>query len=716
MKKFYLFILFLFSITSAFAQINTGGLHANFGVDADTRASYKKYGPAGNYAASDDWFSITGLSGRAVIDTANASVYKTQLQNNRNISFSQRMSVPAFSNVNGRLWLDAVYARDYIDGTGNSRDSTSFTDARNAENISSWDGGVRNMDSEHDIVDAYAHLRRNGASANDSLWLFAGVSTVDKSSNRYVDIELFNKDLSYNRNTRKFTSAGTTLGHTPWIFDLTGKVIQTGDVLITIIHLSGQKPQVDIHIWVSRLTYYLGNPALFKFGTIFHEGSNNASHGYANVIPRSTSTKTGAAITNYSSNANADTTYATPWGTVRSNGNWSQTYQSRQLAEIGLNLTRIGLDASSYLVTSALKCTNFYKSVIFKSGTYSNGYGNHNYDNDRDDDRYHDNDNDDYGNGNGNGNGCGDNNKYIKLEDFVGPFNFTAPTLNYSVSVDTITCRNPVATLSINNQVGSGLISWSTIDGEILGPITNTTNTIDKQGTYTVSGTLAPGCPTIKTEQVTVVADMIAPVVTADIALTPEGEIQLVGGDTAASNVMTPFGASKGLKWDWKGPNGFTSSEQSPLINVEWAWGSYYLTVEELRNGCTANIALDISFDALQKVEEKTVLSAQQNEESQTVLSTQQNEASQTLSSSIPTKGNYVWRNATNKLFLVTNQEATAAGTVMIHNVNGQLLGSKNLNITKGQNNIELPATSSAQMKIVSFYVGKKLVFTQKIY
>src|SRR3982751_7095916 len=173
MKKFYTLALLLLSFAAGYSQILTGGLHANFGVDADTKASYKKYGPSGDYSNSDDWFSLAGAKGKGVIDTTNAAYYKTQLQNGKNISLMQNMSVAPYSNVNGRLWLDAAYVRDHY-----YRDSTSFTAAINGVNPSQWTAGTRTLAADNDIIDAYAHLRRNGLSVNDSLWFFAGVSTV----------------------------------------------------------------------------------------------------------------------------------------------------------------------------------------------------------------------------------------------------------------------------------------------------------------------------------------------------------------------------------------------------------------------------------------------------------------------------------------------------------------------------------------------------------
>src|SRR5688500_12540687 len=78
---------------SASAQLNLTGFHGNFGIDADTRAQATKYGTAPSPNNGDDWFSsIT----RGVIDTSNASFYKSQLQSNRNISFIKSMSAPLF--------------------------------------------------------------------------------------------------------------------------------------------------------------------------------------------------------------------------------------------------------------------------------------------------------------------------------------------------------------------------------------------------------------------------------------------------------------------------------------------------------------------------------------------------------------------------------------------------------------------------------------------
>src|SRR6516225_2577176 len=80
------------------AQLTNGGLNAGFGVDADTRANWMKYGfPTGN-VASDDWFAPSGF-GNNVIDTSNWAFYFSQLQAGGNFTFSKRMSQLLYSKI-----------------------------------------------------------------------------------------------------------------------------------------------------------------------------------------------------------------------------------------------------------------------------------------------------------------------------------------------------------------------------------------------------------------------------------------------------------------------------------------------------------------------------------------------------------------------------------------------------------------------------------------
>jgi hypothetical protein len=79
-------------------------------------------------------------------------------------------------------------------------------------------------------------------------------------------------------------------------------------------------------------------------------------------------------------------------------------------------------------------------------------------------------------------------------------------------------------------------------------------------------------------------------------------------------------------------------------------------------------------------------------------------------------KGIYIQRNATNHLSLVNNQPSAISGTLMMHSIHGQLIISKNVNLIRGINNIELPSSNLPQLRIVSLYSGQQLLFMQKVY
>lgn len=630
------------------AQLSRTGLHANFSVDADTRAGFIKFGAQANAGTTDDWFSFSNQT-QGVIDTTSTAFYKSQLQNKKNISFLKSMSTPLFSKIDGRLWLDGIYLRDFI--SVNSKDSTAFgTAAKNGTNPMTWDGRPSNVPKKTDIVDAYAHFRRNGG-IKDSLWLFTGVSTVGTDGDRYFDIELFKNATTYNKYTGSFIATGLSDGHTEWLFDAFGNIIQTGDMIIAVSYSPGEAPVIDLRIWVSKLTYKFAKPSLMKFGKEFDGG---ALYGYANVLTLNNLTSFGSGSGNFS-NSNSDSTYATPWGTVNTSGDWSQNYDQLQFVEIGLNLTKMGIDASLY--GDLTRCDRIFHSLFFKSRSSSSFTAN--------------------------------------LQDFAGPINFAVPGLDFLVNgtgKDTLTCDNPLGELSImktSSAVGS--YEWKTLDGNIVSMSPDSAEIqVNKKGIYLLSASLSAGCPVIRNEVFTVDLDNLPPVATADITLTPDGAVQLLGGDPVASNVLTPFGRSKGLEWNWKGPNGFNTTEQNPVINGDWIWGAYYLELKELRNGCKSMASMDVSF--------KTSRSGE-------LLPTGVVELEEQM---------YL-RNSGNKLLLVANQKNTSNSVVTVYTSAGQLLMKKQVQLAKGENNIDLQVAPSKQLRIVSVYTNNKLVFTRKM-
>jgi hypothetical protein len=87
MKLCYVILFLMVLHIEGICQLNTGGFHAGFGVDADTKAGYLKYGPVTGPVSSDDWFSSSTASGSNIIDTTNAAYYRSMLQAGNNIPF-----------------------------------------------------------------------------------------------------------------------------------------------------------------------------------------------------------------------------------------------------------------------------------------------------------------------------------------------------------------------------------------------------------------------------------------------------------------------------------------------------------------------------------------------------------------------------------------------------------------------------------------------------
>ena len=123
------------------AQITTPVIKAGFGVDADLRANYFN----GNIQFNDDWFANgTAGTGQAVIDSTGAAAMVSRYLVDpafRKLPFFRTMRVPQFSIVNNRLWIDAVYIRDYNGQSGG--DSTAFLISnKNADSPADWNGGA----------------------------------------------------------------------------------------------------------------------------------------------------------------------------------------------------------------------------------------------------------------------------------------------------------------------------------------------------------------------------------------------------------------------------------------------------------------------------------------------------------------------------------------------------------------------------------------------
>jgi hypothetical protein len=545
MKAVLLWICFIVLQLPGKTQLTNGGIYANFGIDGDTRAGYNKYGQSQGIASGDDWFYPVS-NGFSIIDTSNASFYKSLLITGNNIAFTKRMNAPLYSKLGNTLWLDGVYSRDYI-AVNSFMDSTGFTIAsKNGDNPANWVGGTTSTPNKNDLIDVFAHMRRDGLNVHDSLWLFTAVSTIGTNGSRYFDVELYKKSLGYNSVNGQFSTSGTDAGHTQWLFDAAGNIIQTGDLILAVNFTPGAPPVVDVRIWVSQSTFSTVNPFYFSFGPNFD--GTTPSFGYASIVSKSGSTAFGSGISNYSLTPTQDTTTATPWGTGGALS-WSSQFQSLQYVEIGLNLTRIGIDPSLYSALGLNPCQSLFASIFFKSRSSNSFVSN--------------------------------------MQDFVGPLDFlTFPAMDYGVATDTLKCNKPSGVLTINNNTTAGYYTWTTTNGNITGTSTyGNTASINKPGTYIVSSAPAAGCAITRRDTIVVPIDTFPPIATMKITLAIDQlHLQLTGGDTAASNYMTPFGRSQGLLWNWSGPDSFSSTIQNPLSNV--VGGRYQLIVTEKRNGC----------------------------------------------------------------------------------------------------------------------------------
>ena len=542
---------------SSGAQLNNGGLYAGFGVDADTRTNSLKFGIVTGNIASDDWFAPSGF-GNNVIDTSNWASYLAPLQAGGNFTFTKRMSQLMNAKVGGRIWLDGVYSRDFS-SAASLKDSTMFaTGDKNGDNPNVWTAAISSTPNKNDLVDVFAHMRRDGLTIHDSLWFFSGIAAFGSAANSYYDVELYKNNFSYNSTTKTFSSAGTAGGHSEWLFDAAGNVTQTGDMIIAVSFAPGITPVIDVRLWVSQTTftnYSSGGlaPAYFNFAAAGFS-STTGTYGYASILSKAGTTAFGGGISNYSGVPTFDTTYASPWGTANSTTGWSAYYVPSQFIEIGLNLTRMGVDPSLY---SALNpCQPMYSSIFFKSRSSSSFSAD--------------------------------------LKDFVAPMAFLrSSSLAFTGQGDTIRCNHNPATIQLTNITQAATYTWTTLSGTPVSGASGSSTSVNipTPGTYVVSATTISGCPAAQVDTIVVPIDTFPPVASATAGML-SGQIYLYGGNAVASNYPTPFGGSQGLTYNWTGPGGFGSTSQNPVTDT--TWGTYHLTVTEKRNGCTDTVSTPV--------------------------------------------------------------------------------------------------------------------------
>ncbi len=459
MKKTILLLFFSSCILVLQAQITTPVIRAGFGVDADLRANFfNGFVQSGN----DDWFNNgTAGTGNFIIDTTGAASIMARYAtdpNFRKLPFFRTMRFPAFSVVNNRMLIDAVFTRDY-----HGDDSTIFASGSNKNGMSpvDWSCPVsQSIPDKNDILDMMVHVRRAGPGSTDSLWMMGGVSIENTTGNRYFDFEMYQSDIYYDRTSRQFYGYGPDAGHTSWKFDASGNVTQPGDIIFTAEYSSSSLTLVQARIWIDKASLSM-TPATFNWSGLFDGANNGAQFGYASIAPKTA----GAFYTGLQSSNN---TWPGPFGVVLGNNSMPANYSARQFMEFSVNLTKLGLDPVQLLGGSA--CGMPFRRVLVKTRASTSFTA--------------------------------------ELKDFVGPFDFfLAPRAQAAADIPLFCGSYTVSNLQVTNPVSTSVYEWSTTDGNIISAATGPSIFVDLPGTYIVTQRLQAGCPAFAQDTVLITYD-----------------------------------------------------------------------------------------------------------------------------------------------------------------------------------------------------------------
>jgi hypothetical protein len=465
MKRFLLSLwVVLFSFFCS-AQITTPIIKAAFGVDADLRANFfNGFVQSGN----DDWFNNgTAGTGTYVIDTTGAAAIVAGYLSDvspwpkRMAPLYRSMSKPQFTTFNNRIWLDAIYVRDY-----HGNDSSVFTSGsdKNGMSPANWTGGVQSIPDKNDILDVFMHVRRAGPTNTDSLWMFGAISLDNTTGNRYFDFEMYQTDIYYDRVTAKFYGYGPDAGHTSWQFDAAGNVVKPGDIILTGSYQSSVLTNIEARIWIDQANLSI-TPTQFNWSGQFDGASAGATYGYASILPKTA----GAFYTGLGSNNN---TWAGPFQLVLQDNSLVTNYGKDQFMEFSVNLSKLGLDPVSLLGGDV--CGSPFNRLVVKTRASSSFTA--------------------------------------ELKDFVAPIDlFLAPRVNMQPEIpffcgpsgDTAT-----SDIYVTNPHPTSVYTWSTIGGNIVYTApSGTWIQVNQPGTYIVTQRLMAGCQPYATDTVVLLRD-----------------------------------------------------------------------------------------------------------------------------------------------------------------------------------------------------------------
>lgn len=448
--RYFLLLVFIAGHFILNAQITTPVIKARFGVDGELRANFfNSLVQAGN----DDWFNLNAAdtSGKYVIDTAGAAAivagYLADVSPwpRRMQSFYKTMSRPAFSIVNNRLWLDAIFIRDY-----HGNDTTVFTAGsdKNGMSPASWTGGVQSIPDKNDILDIFVHVRRAGPNTTDSLWLFGGISLDNTTGNRYFDFEMYQTDIYYDRVSGKWFGYGPDAGHTSWEFDAAGNITKPGDIIFSAEYQSSTLSNVEARIWVSRTVWQTVTPAAFNWSGQFDGDGAGSAYGYASIVP-----KTVGAF--YFGLGSSNNTWTGPFRGVLQNNTLITNYARDQFMEFGVNLSKLGLDPAGMIGGDI--CGTPFNRIVVKTRSSASFTS--------------------------------------ELKDFVAPTDlFLAPRAEVETQTPYLCDTGSISNIYVRNPVLTSVYEWSTPNGNIVGSTTGPSIYVDTPGIYIVVQRLQAGC------------------------------------------------------------------------------------------------------------------------------------------------------------------------------------------------------------------------------
>jgi hypothetical protein len=329
-----------------------------------------------------------------------------------NTIFDAGSKYQQYEVVNGYLLYDAVYARDHMDLktiTGKDDNSVFLSSAKNGENPSTaWLVGAGAALEKNDLVDVYGALRRDGTLISDDMWLTLAGSTMSTNGDHFVDFELYKEAIELNVTGTGFVNSGplATEGHSAWTFDNGGNITQTGDLIAGFAFNGETVSGVEVRIWTARANWgtngrngLVPNPATFSWGSRFDGSSQSSAYGYAQIIiPEGASYDKGS----------TKSVLGPPWKTVSEGGVVTANYLAGSFAEVGLNLSAIGLDPG---LPSGDPCEAPFQKIFVKSRASSSFNA--------------------------------------ALKDYVGPYNFLgAPVVDSTIKPDFMACGATQLTIS----------------------------------------------------------------------------------------------------------------------------------------------------------------------------------------------------------------------------------------------------------------------------